>query len=46
MCVRSGTPKYRGCTEKIVENAIEEALLYAKYNVVILFAILLILIYI
>ncbi|KAL6430114.1 hypothetical protein ACFW04_007712 [Cataglyphis niger] len=28
-----GTPRYRGCTEKIVENAIEEASLYAKYNV-------------
>ncbi|XP_050458584.1 uncharacterized protein F13E9.13, mitochondrial isoform X2 [Cataglyphis hispanica] len=28
-----GTPRYRGCTEKIVENAVEEASLYAKYNV-------------
>ncbi|XP_019882811.1 uncharacterized protein F13E9.13, mitochondrial isoform X3 [Camponotus floridanus] len=28
-----GTPRYKGCTEKVVENATKEALMYAKYNV-------------
>lgn len=28
-----GTPRYKGCIEKIVENAVEEASMYSKYYV-------------
>lgn len=34
MSVFSGTPRYKGCVEKIVEDAIKEASIYVECNVV------------